>query len=96
MSKGNLNLKEISDVKLRDDGNEAQMTFIGKNNQSLTVTLTFEQLQALETHILNLLVAGRFNRGTHSDTPKAFNAPREVLLVNDLELHLPPDGGTTF
>jgi hypothetical protein len=92
----NLTLNRIGEVKLRDDGEKALLEFIGKDGKVFVISFTFEQLQSLESAIIPALTALRFNRGAHSDTPKSFSPARDVLLVNELELHLPPDGGIDF
>lgn len=96
MSKGRMNLKDISDVKVADDGNEAQLTFNGKNNQSLTVLLSFDQAEALTETAIKIMEEARFNRGAHSDMPKSFSPLRDVLLVKTLELLVNPDGSLDF
>jgi len=92
MSKGNINLENITDLRLRDDGNEAKLTLVGRNGQSFTVTMAFEQLQQLVSAGINLLPALRMNRVMHSDTPKQFSPMREIHLGGDIDIHLPPDG----
>jgi hypothetical protein len=93
MSKRNINLDHVKDLKLRDDGKEIQLTFVGKNDQSLTVTMSFEQVQALESKILQGAYAARLKPMEKSDTPKNFSAAPEVYLVNELQLEFHPQTG---
>lgn len=80
MSKRNINLHHIEDLKLRDDGKEVQLTFIGKSEQNLTVTMSFEQIQELEGKILQAAYSARLKtdgKGGHST--KLFSRPRGIL-----------------
>ena len=58
MSKRNINLKSISDVRVRSDGKEIVLTFNGANEQSMTVTLLLEQLGS----VLEALMPNRNRR----------------------------------
>jgi len=93
MNKRNISLDHIEDLKLRDDGKEVELTLVGKNQQSLVVKMSFEQLQALETQILNAAYSSRLKPLEKSDTPEAFSSAPEVYLVNELQLEFHPQTG---
>lgn len=89
-----MKVENIKDVRIADNGNHAEVTFVGLGN--IKLQFSFELLQDLVRGFAEVLVAARFNRGQHSDTPTQFSDKRDIILVDKLELHLAPDGSIDF
>lgn len=96
MTEKSINLRQISDMQLRDDGKEAKLTLTGADDESVCIRLSLDQLQELGDLILKSAFAARFNPHLHSDTPNAFTPLREVYLVKNLSLEIAPTGHLNF
>lgn len=91
MGKNNINLASISDVEVREDGEEIKLTFIGGNRQGVTVTLKLLQIDSVIESLIEIASSGKLNRALANTEPKPkrptqFNplsAP--VLLTREFE-----------
>ncbi len=92
----NLNLDSITEVKIQQDGNAAQLTFKGKTGNAYKITLDIRQVVALEQKLMQLMVASSVNRSAHSDMPKQFDDLHDVILVDSFDLTLPRDGSLSL